>query len=115
MLNISELLNKYENAVIIGIAVVFLVLIIVLGAMKLSKAACKKTDKEEKRSSKITKQESHAFDSTKQPVAPDAEELIAVITAAIAASLNTSTYNLKIKSIKRVKNWRIAARREVIY
>ena len=28
--------------------------------------------------------------------------LIAVLTAAIAASLNTSTYNLKIKSYRRV-------------
>lgn len=32
----------------------------------------------------------------------DEEELIAVITAAIAASLNTSTYKLNIKSIRRV-------------
>ena len=30
------------------------------------------------------------------------EELIAVLTAAIAASLNTSTYNLKIKSFRRI-------------
>lgn len=34
----------------------------------------------------------------------DEEELIAVLTAAVAASLNTSTYNLKIKSYRRVNN-----------
>lgn len=31
----------------------------------------------------------------------DDEELIAVLTAAVAASLNTSTYNLRIKSYRR--------------
>ena len=34
----------------------------------------------------------------------DEDELIAVLTAAVAASLNTSTYNLKIKSYRRVTN-----------
>ena len=34
----------------------------------------------------------------------DDGELIAVLTAAVAASLNTSTYNLKIKSYRRVGN-----------
>ncbi len=34
----------------------------------------------------------------------DEEELIAVLTAAVAASLNTSTYNLQIKSYRRVNN-----------
>ena len=33
----------------------------------------------------------------------DEDELIAVLTAAIAASLKTSTYNLKIRSYRRVK------------
>lgn len=32
------------------------------------------------------------------------DELIAVLTAAIAASLNTSTYNLRIKSYRRIEN-----------
>ena len=34
----------------------------------------------------------------------DEGELIAVLTAAIAASLNTSTYNLQIKSYRRIEN-----------
>ena len=34
----------------------------------------------------------------------DEEELIAVLTAAVAASLNTSTYNLRIKSYRRTDN-----------
>ena len=46
------------------------------------------------------------------------EELIAVITAAIAASLNTSTYNLQIKSYRRIEDkkpaWNKAGLRESI-
>ena len=46
------------------------------------------------------------------------QELIAVITAAIAASLNTSTYRLNIKSIKRADahapTWGVAGRNELI-
>lgn len=41
----------------------------------------------------------------------DDEELIAVLTAAVAASLNTSTYNLKIKSYRRIDNKAPAWRR----
>ena len=48
----------------------------------------------------------------KQPASDeDDTELVAVITAAIAASLNTSTYNLKIKSVKRLaSSWKQSAR-----
>ena len=48
----------------------------------------------------------------------DDEELIAVLTAAVAASLNTSTYNLRIKSYRRVNNnapaWNRAGLRDTI-
>lgn len=48
----------------------------------------------------------------------DEEELIAVLTAAVAASLNTSTYNLKIKSYRRIDDkkpaWNKAGVRETI-
>lgn len=44
----------------------------------------------------------------------DEEQLISVLTAAVAASLNTSTYNLKIKSYKRIGQhspvWNISGR-----
>lgn len=46
----------------------------------------------------------------------DDSELIAVLTAAIAASLNTSTYNLHIKSYRQINNnspaWNQLSRRE---
>ena len=40
----------------------------------------------------------------KESVKSDDGELIAVLTAAVAASLNTSTYNLKIKSFRQLPN-----------
>jgi hypothetical protein len=44
----------------------------------------------------------------------DMDELIAVITAAVAASLNSSTHNVIVKAIKRIPNtspaWNRAAR-----
>ena len=48
----------------------------------------------------------------------DENELVAVLTAAIAACLNTSTYNLNIKSYRRIEDrspaWNKAGRRDVI-
>ena len=48
----------------------------------------------------------------------DEEELVAVLTAAVAACMNTSTYNLKIKSFRRIENtspsWNKAGLRDVI-
>ena len=49
---------------------------------------------------------------------PHDAELIAVLTAAIAASLNTSAYNLRIKSFRRVDGvtpaWSGAGRMDIM-
>ena len=47
-------------------------------------------------------------------VSPDDQQIIAVISAAIASSMNTSTYNLNIRSFRRLPNWGNAARQESI-
>ncbi len=48
----------------------------------------------------------------------DEGELLAVLTAAVAASLGTSTYNLKIRSYRRIQStssvWNTAGRGENI-
>jgi len=48
----------------------------------------------------------------------DEAELIAILTAAVAASMNTSAYNLKIKSYKRIHNtapaWNKAGRLDIM-
>lgn len=52
------------------------------------------------------------------PEETDEEELVAVLTAAVAASLNTSAYNLKIKSFRRVDTidnaWSSASRVDAV-
>ena len=94
---------------ILGVGVVFLILLILCFVLKLFE--------------KIFAQNSTTAvsESIPAPVVPepakqpaseeDDTELVAVITAAIAASLNTSTYNLKIKSVKRLaSSWKQSAR-----
>lgn len=94
---------------ILGVGVVFLILLILCFVLKLFE--------------KIFAQNSTTAVSESVPVPVKAEpakqpaleeddtELVAVITAAIAASLNTSTYNLKIKSVKRLaSSWKQSAR-----
>lgn len=85
---------------VLGMAIVFAVLIILMLVLMAFRAIFyKETPKEE------------AAPAT-PPVAPvaepeeeeDEEELIAVLTAAAAACMNTSTYNLKIKSYRRIGN-----------
>lgn len=117
-MDIQEALNLYETTgsgripewadalsiglqvTVIGLLIVFAVLIIlmfVLIAMKYIFAPKEKSD--ENVEYKTTEPE------TKCPVKTEnEEELIAVLTAAVAASLNTSTYNLKIKSFRRIGN-----------
>ena len=63
-------------------------------------------------------QPAKAAPATPPAKAMDDKELIAVLTAAVAASLNTSTYNLQIKSYRRVGNsapaWNKAGLQETI-
>ena len=106
--------NITQGAVvaIIGLCTVFAVLAILWGVLELMRiiftAKSKKTAKPAPAAATVA------------PVAPSAQaeddsELIAVLTAAIAASLNQSTYNLKIKSYRRVDSapvWNRTARRD---
>lgn len=100
----------------IGLIIVFAVLIIlmvVLVAMRYIFAP--KTKKEE---ALAVKTQEVKTETVSPGAEPEDEELIAVLTAAIAASLNTSTYNLKIKSFRRVGNnapaWNRAGLNETI-
>ncbi len=55
---------------------------------------------------------------TSTEVIEDEEEIVAVLTAAIAASLNMSSYNLRIKSFKRIGQsspaWNFVGRKELL-
>lgn len=104
-MTISEALSTGLQTTVVGLAIVFSVLIIIMLVLncfefifgeKKSKAAVSAETPAEKQETEEIKT---AADS-----AVNEEELIAVLTAAVAASLNTSTYNLQIKSYRRIGN-----------
>lgn len=111
-MSISEALVEGSTTTVIGMATVFAVLAILMLAIQIMKNVFYKAPeaKTEQKTEEAPVQHAQA-----QPE-EDEEELIAVLTAAIAASLNTSTYNLKIKSYRRIENrnpaWNRAAIRE---
>ena len=116
-MSLSEALSVGAQTTVIGLLIVFSVLIIlmlVLYAMKYIFAS------KIKQAETVQKAEPQNVQAPAAVVSDDAddEELIAVLTAAVAASLNTSTYNLKIKSYRRVGNnapaWNRAGLNEVI-
>ena len=117
-LPLNEALSMGGETTVIGLGIVFGVLVILMIVLMLfkvifyrqPKAQTQKTVSENAVAAKMAVETKE--DDT------DEEELIAVMTAAIAASLNTSTYNLKIKSYRRVDNnvpaWNKAGLNEAI-
>lgn len=86
---------------VVGLLIVFSVLLILMFILKLMKVIF--APKEEKvKENPIEEKAAPAVPL--EANAQDDEEIVAVLTAAIAASLNTSTYNLKIKSFRRIGN-----------
>ena len=84
----------------VGLGIVFGVLVILMMVLMLFKVIFYKDNS--KKQKEVAKVEKEVVCVQKQNTSND--ELIAVLTAAIAASLNTSTYNLKIKSYRRIEN-----------
>lgn len=125
-----SLIDKLGQGVpiaIIGFVMIFVVLGILWAVIEIMHHALspKKAKKDEKaeltQTSLADKQSVSEVVEEEQIVVEeqvDEGELIAVLTAAVAASLNTSTYNLKIKSFKHIdtKNnvWSSASRNDAI-
>lgn len=104
---VSELLGLGAAYTVMGICIVFLILIIimfVIKAMALFSA--------EKKPEQVAVAEIPAA-AASEPETDDLE-LVAVITAAIAASLGTSAASIRVKSYKKVGAWNKAGRREVL-
>ena len=101
----------------VGLTIVFAVLVILMIVLMLFKVIFYKKPENVtvKADTKVKKAPEVVVT---KPKAIDDGELIAVLTAAIAASLNTSTYNLKIKSYRRIgdtkPSWRKAGITETI-
>lgn len=86
-------LTEVLSVTVLGILIVFSVLVILMLVLNLMKLFAPK---------EAAKKEEKATEQTVALKDADEEELIAVLTAAVAASMKTSTYNLKIKSYKRL-------------
>ena len=105
---------------VIGLVIVFAVLIILWGFIALMRIVfAKKTEGQDsavERTSAPEVKPEVTVSAVKEE--ENMDEIVAAITAAIASSLNTSTYRLKIRSIKRadsrVPAWNAAARRNNI-
>ena len=101
---------------IIGYVMVFVVLAVLWGAIELMRVVL--TPKKTKTEVKAPEVKTAEVSQTATEEQVDEGELVAVLTAAIAASLNTSTYNLKIKSYKRIDTvnnaWSNASRNDAI-
>ena len=105
-LPLSEALAMGGETTVIGLSIVFGVLVILMIVLMLFKVIFYKDPKKQQKSAdnaKPTAAESvpTAADIGKSDEIPE-DELVAVLTAAVASSLNTSTYNLRIKSYRRV-------------
>ncbi len=87
----------------VGLGIVFGVLIILMIVLMLFKVIFYKDDTKKKTITETAFVENtEEVKKTENTMTND--ELIAVLTAAIAASLNTSTYNLRIKSYRRLES-----------
>ena len=106
---LAEALETGGATTLIGLAIVFSVLVILMIVLMLFKVIFYKDPK--KQAAKEATQVSvtagadgptAVYTTEKSETDMDEDELIAVLTAAVAASLNTSTYNLNIKSYRRI-------------
>ena len=110
-LTLNEALRMGGITTLTGLSIVFAVLVILMIVLMLFKVIFYKDPKKQKTvkeaepvniiggASGVTEIKTVAKDDDM-----DENELIAVLTAAVAASLNTSTYNLRIKSYRRTDN-----------
>lgn len=118
-MTLNEAITEGLLVTAVGLIIVFAVLAILMVSLMLMKSIFYKSDK----SDKPVKNEIKAVEpvinkGSSIEKKQDDLELVAVLTAAIAATLNTSTYNLKIKSYKRVgasvSAWNRAGNSEMI-
>lgn len=102
-MTISQALSEGLMVTVVGITIVFSVLLILMFVLMAMKAIFYKKPKASVTAvAPKTTPDTATADSTDSDI--DEKELIAVLTAAIAASLNTSTYNLNIKSYRKIGN-----------
>ena len=97
---------------VIGMGIVFILLAILSGVLYLLKFIGNDTKKKEVKPAEKPVEAKPAEKAVQEVPPADDLELVAVITAAIAASMGTSSDKLVVKSITRVNNWNRTSRRE---
>ena len=99
--SVSEALSVGGAVALQGMCIVFSVLILLMIVLFLMRVVFYKDPSKQKQVQQAAEAPAEAIDTE---IDTDDDELIAVLTAEVAASLNTSTYHLKIKSYRRVGN-----------
>ncbi len=114
----SETLTQMFVICIEGMLVVFAVLILLWASIVIMHKCIALGEKKKEQPVSPQPEKNTVSVPASVAVEKEEEELVAVLTAAVAASLNTSTYNLKIKSFRRIGQnapaWNAAARKEQI-
>ena len=108
--------------VILGMGIVFIVLALIMWVLIImEKILAPKDNKKDVKQAEKTETVKSPEAAPKQAAAAktDDSEIIAAITAAICASLNTSSYNIRIKSYRKLGEsasaWNRASRNENVY
>lgn len=104
---LNEALSVGGLTTVLGLAIVFGVLAILMIVLYLFKVIFAREPKTKKIDETPVTTVAEVKEETQ-----DEGELIAILTAAVAASLNTSTYNLQIKSYRRIEDNRPSWNRE---
>lgn len=104
-MSLSQALGQGLMVTGVGLLIVFSVLIILMLVMMLMKKVFYK-EPQKSETVQIEKKSDASAINAAPPTLNAAQDpnLIAVLTAAVAVCMNTSTYNLKIKSYRRVEN-----------
>lgn len=119
-MDFMDILESGSKVMVLGIAAVFLALTIIVLVINILKKAVSKESTTEKKDKDINV-EDNKLDEKQSTVTIDNEvtdnsELIAVITAAVAASLNRSTHNIIVRRVERIRGnrsqWNKAGRYE---
>ena len=119
-MDFMDILGSGSKVMILGLAAVFLALTIIVLVINILNKAVNKEAATEKKEKDINV-EDNKLDEKQSTVTIDNEvtddsELIAIITAAVAASLNRSTHNIIVRRVERIRGnrsqWNKAGRYE---
>lgn len=117
-MTLGEVLSQGAMTAVVGLSTVFAVLIILMLVIMIMEKIFTGSESSEKQIPAAEAKQITAAKPAAESKTEDDEELIAVLTAAVAASLNTSVYNLRISSYRRTDSnftsWNKAGVREII-